>query len=428
MRKLLNRVFHIEQEGTTLRTELLAGLTSFMTAAYIVALNAAVLSAAGMPFDGVVLATVLSAVFGCLLMAFWANAPLIIVPGVGDNAFFVYTLVIAWGFTWQQSLTITLLAGIVFVTVAFLGGANYLLRAIPATLIHAMTAGIGLFIAFVGFKNGGLVVANEGTFVALGDLSNPHTLTTLITLFVLLPLFLLGIKGHFLIAIVVGTIVGIVFNIVDVSDLQNFGLSFAGYGQVFTAFDFGVIGQLDFWVALFSLTMMIIFQNMGAQLGMLPNKSKFPRAFQAQSLAIIGSSLFGSSATVSAAESATGVAAGGRTGLTPLTTGLLFIPALFIVPLLKIIPMSAIAPIFIVVGALLVQSIKHIPLEDLSEGIPAYLMLAVMPLTFSITNGIAIGFIAYPFVKLVTGRAKDVSKTMYIIAVLFVLYFILGVL
>lgn len=411
-----------------MKTELVAGLTSFVTVAYVIAVNAAILSVAGMPFDAVVVATVLASVFGCLIMAFWANSPLIIIPGMGDNAFFVFTLVLVWGFTWQQALTLTLFAGIIFALVAFLGGATYLLRAVPSSLIHAMTAGIGLFIAFVGLKNGGLIVANADTFVTLGDFSDPQVLTTVITLLILLPLFLRNIKGNFIIAIIVGTIAGMLFGIVDISEMNGFMPSFTDYQEILAAFDFSKIGSIDFWVALFSLSMMLIFQNMGAQLGLLPDKSKFKRSFQALSVSILGTSILGSSATVSAAESATGIAVGGRTGLTSLVAGLLFIPAIFIIPLLKIIPMSAVAPIFIIVGGLLVRNIKEIPLDDLTEGFPAYFMIAIMPLTFSITNGIAFGCITYPLVKVVMGRGKEVSKTMYMIAALFLLYFILSAL
>lgn len=407
-----------------LRTEIIAGATSFMTVAYVVAVNAAVLSLVGMPFDAVVIATVLTSMLGCFLMAFWADSPLVVVPGMGDNAFFVYTLVLAWGFTWQQSLTITLFAGIVFALVAFFGGANYLLGQVPTNLVRAMSAGIGLFLCFVGLKNGGLIVHDEDTFVALGDFTSPTVLTTILTLLVLLPLYLRNMKGSFLMSIIIGTLIGIAFGIVDISNIQGFGLNMDEYSQILGAYDFSIVTSFDFWIALFSLSMMLIFQNMGAQLGVLPEREKFPRSFKAFSLSIIGASFFGSSATVSAAESSTGIAVGGRTGLTPLTTGLLFLPTLFIVPLLKLIPMSAIAPIFIIVGALLLQNLREIPLDDLTEGFPAYLMLAVMPLTFSITNGIAFGFIAYPIVKIATGRKHEVTPIVYMVATLFLLYFI----
>ena len=194
----------------------------------------------------------------------------------------------------------------------------------------------------------------------------------------------------------------------------------------FLAFDFSGVGSLNFWTAVFSLSMVIIFQNMGAQLGMLPDKAKFRKSFQANSFSVIAGGLFGCSPMTTAAESATGIAAGGRTGLTSFTTGLLFIPALFLIPLFKVIPHSAVAPVLIVVGSLMIISIKEIPFDDFTEAFPAYLMIVIMPLSFNIANGIAFGFIAYPILKFVTGRKNEVSVTMYVIAIFFLLYFILG--
>jgi AGZA family xanthine/uracil permease-like MFS transporter len=426
LNKRLQRFFHIQEENTNIRTEVLAGLTSFMTVAYIIVVNGAILSTVGMPYEAVTIATVICCFMGCMLMALWANSPLIIVPGMGDNAFFVFTLVFSLGLTWQQALAAVLLAGIVFTLTTVTKGAVYLARSIPASMINAMTAGIGLFIAFLGLKNGGLIVASEGTFVTLGNLGEPHALTTVLTLLIVLPLFLRNVKGNFLIGIIAGTLIGALLGIVDFSSLRDFSFSFKGYDQVFFAFDFSQIGTVNFWTAVFSLSMVIIFQNMGAQLGMLPDKSKFRKSFQANAFSVIGAAIFGSSPTTTSAESATGIAAGGRTGLTSFTTGLLFIPALFLIPLFKVIPNAAIAPVLIIVGCLMVQSLKDIPFDDFTEAFPAYLMLAIMPLSFSIANGIAFGFIAYPILKLVTGRKKEVSITMYVIAFFFLLYFILG--
>ncbi|CEG29328.1 xanthine/uracil permease family protein [Bacillus sp. B-jedd] len=422
----MNKIFNIQAEQTTIRQEMLAGLTSFMTVAYIIVVNGAILNTAGMPYEAVTLATLICCFVGCMLMALWANSPLIIVPGMGDNAFFVFTLVLSFGLTWQQALAAVLIAGLVFIAAAFTKGAVYLSKSIPASMVHGMTAGIGLFIAFLGLKNGWLIVASEGTFVKLGDFGDPHALTTVLTLLVVLPLFLRNVKGNFLIGIISGTIIGGILGIVDFSPLRDFSISFGGYDKIFFAYDFSQISTVNFWTAVFSLSMVIIFQNMGAQLGMLPDKSKFEKSFQANSVSVALASLFGCSPTTTAAESATGIAAGGRTGLTSFTTGLLFIPALFLVPFFKIIPNEAIAPVLIIVGCLMVQSLKQIPFDDFTEAFPAYLMLAVMPLTFSIANGIAFGFIAYPIVKLVTGKKQEVSVTMYVIAFFFLLYFILG--
>lgn len=428
MIKQLNQWFHLQEENTSIRTEMVAGLTSFITVAYIIVVNGAILHSVGMPYEAVTLATVICSFIGCMLLAFWANSPLIIVPGMGDNAFFVFTLVLSFGLSWQQALAAVLIAGIVFMLTAVTKVAVFLSTSIPTTMIHAMTAGIGLFIAFLGLKNGGVIVASEGTFVALAKITDPHSLTTLLTLIILVLLFQRNIKGNFLIGILIGTVIGALFGIVDFSKLQDFQFSFGGYQEIFLAADFSKIGTFHFWAAVFSLSMVIIFQNMGAQLGMLPDKSKFRRSFQALSFSVIGAGLFGSSPTTTAAEAATGIAAGGRTGLTSLTTGLLFIPALFLTPLFKVIPNSAIAPVLIIVGCLMVQSIKEIPFDDFTEAFPAYLMLAIMPLSFNIANGIAFGFIAYPILKWATGRLNEVTVTMYVIAGFFLLYFILGAL
>lgn len=422
----MNGLFHINKQQTSIRTEVIAGLTTFMTVAYIIAVNGAILSKAGMPYEAVTLVTVISCFLGCMLMALWANSPLVLIPGMGDNAFFVFTLVFSLGLSWQQALAVVFIAGLVFFLTTVTKGAEYLSRSIPRTMIHSMTAGIGLFIAFLGLKNGGIIEASESTFVKLGDLGSPHTLTAILTLVILVPLFLRNVKGNFLIGIIAGTLIGAVLGIVDFSSLKDFSFSFSGYDKIFLAFDFSQIGTVNFWTAVFSLSMVIIFQNMGAQLGMLPDKSKFQRSFQANALSVMSAGLLGCSPTTTAAESATGIAAGGKTGLTSFTTGLLFLPALFLVPLFKVIPNEAIAPVLIIVGCLMVQSLKEIPFNDFTEAFPAYLMMAIMPLSFSIANGIAFGFIAYPILKVVTGRKKEVSVTMYVIAFFFLVYFILG--
>ena len=229
----LNKLFNIQNENTTIRTEVVAGLTSFMTVSYIIVVNGAILSLAGMPYEAVTIATVISSFVGCMLMALRANSPLILIPGMGDNAFFVFTLVISLGLTWQQALAAVLLAGIVFTLTTVTKGAVYLARSIPTSMINAMTAGIGFFIAFLGLKNGGLIIASESTFVTLAKLSDPYALTTLLTLLIMVPLFLRNVKGNFLIGIIGGTFIGALFGIVDFSSLRDFSFSFSGYGDVF---------------------------------------------------------------------------------------------------------------------------------------------------------------------------------------------------
>lgn len=415
-------MFQLSSHNTTVRTELMAGLTTFVTVSYIVAVNAAILAQTGMPYEAVILSTVLAALLGGLLMAFRANAPLVLVPGMGDNAFFAYTLVLAMGLTWRQGLTAVLMAGLVFAAVSFLPRAAAWIRAIPESLVGAMATGIGLFLAFLGLEKGGLIARSEATIVTLGDLGSPHALTSLITLAVLLVLLSRKINGSYLIAMIVGTLAGIGTGIVDLTGLRWTQVSFASYGTVFLAFDFSALASPDFWIAVFSLSIMVIFQNIGAQLGMLPDRSKFRRSLQANALSIVGAGIVGCSSTVSSAESVTGITAGGRTGLTSLTAGLLFVPLVFALPLLRLIPDSAIAPILIVVGGLMFGKAMDIPFDDLTEGVPAFLLIAAIPLTFSVAHGIAIGFIAWTLLKLAAGRASDIRLPMYALSAVCLLY------
>ncbi|WP_135548833.1 NCS2 family permease [Paenibacillus cymbidii] len=419
-------MFQLSSDGTTIRKEIAAGLTSFITASYIVVVNGAILSGAGLPYEAAILSTVLAAVFGCLLMSLWADSPLIIIPGMGDNSFFAYTLILSLGLTWQQGLAAVLLSGIVFAVVSLSKRALQWIGQIPGSLIAAMTAGIGLFITFLGLKKGGLIVADKSTFVALGSLNDPHVLTAILALLIALPLYIRGMTGSFLIAMTAGTLIGGLFGIVDFSHLSlgSFPISFAGYPGLLGAMDFSQIASANFWIGAFSLSILVVFQNMGAQLGMLPDRRKFQRSFQANAFSIIGAGLLGCSSTVSAAEGYAGIAAGGRTGLTSLTAGILFLPTLLFVPLLKLIPDCAIAPIFIIIGGLMALKIKDIPFADMTEWFPAYLMLIAIPLTFSIAGGIAIGFIAYLAIKLTAGRSKEIPVPMYAISAVCLLYFV----
>lgn len=422
----VKNLFQIRDNETTIRTEMLAGLTSFITIAYIIAVNGAILSIAGMPYEAATIATVLASIVGCMLMAFWAKSPLILAPGMGDNAFFVFTLVASFGLTWQQALAAVCIAGVMFFCISITKGVTCLSQTIPVSMIRALTAGIGLFIGFLGLKNGGVIVPSESTFVQLASLRDPHALTTILTLAIVVPLFLRRVKGNFLIGIIAGTLIGGGLGIVDFSNMDSFTFSMAGYDSLLFAFDFSQFSSFHFWIAVFSLLMVILFANMGAQLGMLPDNSKFRRSLQANALSIVAASMLGCSPTATVAESATGIASGGRSGLTPFIAGLLFIPALFLVPILKMIPNAAIAPVLIIVGCFMIQGVKDIQWDDLTEAFPAFLMMLVMPLTFSIVNGIAFGFIAYPIVKIVTGRRSEITAAMYGIAVLFLIYFLLG--
>jgi adenine/guanine/hypoxanthine permease len=420
--------FQLTSHKTTIRQELTAGTVSFFTIVYIIAVNAAILSDAGIPLEAAIFATVLTSVTGCFIVGFWSNAPITLVPGMGVNALFAYTFVQSMGLTWQEALAAVFVSGILFTVISFTNLSNIISKAIPSSLKEAITVGIGLFLTFIGLQKGGLIQPSDSTYITIGDLSSPLAIATLITLFITLILFIRNVKGHFLISMVSGTVIAFGLGMVKTDQLNGMNISFSAYNSVIGSMSFEKIMSLPFWMAVFSLTMVLVFENIGlihGHLHMSGHPEKFQRALQANALSAITSGFFGSSPTVSTVESAAGIAAGGRTGLSAITTGILFGLSILFVPFLKIIPDSAIAPILIVVGGLMIQNIKSINLQDFSEGFPAFLVIALIPLTYSIAEGIAFGFIAYPILKIAIGKAKEVPLPLYFIASLFFINFIL---
>ncbi|MDF2682588.1 MAG: permease, partial [Brevibacillus sp.] len=388
-----------------------------------------ILEDAGIPMEAGILATVLTAFVGALLMAFWANAPIILVPGMGINALFTFTLCHTMGLSWQEALAAVFVSGLIFAVIAFSCAATVLSNAIPTSLKEAITVGIGLFLTFIGLQKGGLIVTNPSTFVALGELSSPHVIVTLATLIITLILFVRNVPGNFLIGIAAGTGLGFLFGIVEPGSGGSF--SFSEYGQVFAGFSFGGIWTLPFWIATFSLAMVIVFENIGLIHGhtaMAGQPQKFRRSLQANAVSAALSGMLGTSPTVATVESAAGIAAGGRTGLTALVTGTLLLCSLGLIPLVKMIPDGAIAPVLIIIGALMLQNVQNINLKDFSEGFPAFLIIAIIPLSYSIVDGIAFGFVAYPLLKLALGKRREVPALLYVIAGLFLLNLVLPVL
>ncbi|UOY93866.1 NCS2 family permease [Ectobacillus sp. JY-23] len=422
MKGLLERIFHLRSHETSSKQELLAGTTSFFTIVYIMVVNAAILADAGIPLEAGILATVFTSFVGCLIMAFRANAPIILVPGMGVNAFFTFTIVHGMGLSWQEALGAVFMSGVLFAITAFTPLAKILSDTIPKSLKEAITVGIGVFLAFIGLQKGGLVVANTNTAVAMGDLHDPHVIATTLTLVIAVILFIRNIKGNFLLTIAIGTIIAWVFGILE-SERSTFSIS--DYASVFGAMSFARIADLTFWMATFSLSMVLIFENMGLLHGMLEKKEKFTKAYQANALSVLTCGLLGTSPTVSTVESAAGITAGGKTGLTALTTGVLFLLSLLVLPFVQIIPDNAIAPILIIIGGLMMTNMQQINLQDFSEGFPAFLIIVMIPLTYSIADGIAFGFIAYPILKLALGKKSEVNRPLYVIASLFLLTFVL---
>lgn len=430
MRSLLERLFQLRAGETTVKREVIAGMIGFITIVYIVAVNASILEDAGIPLEAGILATVLTAFAGSLLMAFWANAPILLVPGMGINALFTYTLCQTMGLPWQEALATVFLSGVIFTVLAFTRAAALLSAAIPHSLKEAITVGIGLFLTFIGLQKGGLVVTHPTTYLALGDLASPEVWVTLAALAVTVVLFVRGVPGHFLIGIGAGTGLAWLLGLIEPGRGAS-GISLDTYGQVFAGFSFSQMATLPFWAATFSLTMVIVFENIGLVHGhteMMGQPEKFRRSLQATAISTALSGIFGTSPTVSTVESAAGIAAGARTGLASLVAGLLFLLSLFFLPVMRMIPDSAIAPVLIIIGALMLQNVQNINLRDFTEGFPAFLIIALIPLSYSIVDGIAFGFVAYPLLKLALGKRKEVPALLYVVAGLFLLNMVLPIL
>ncbi|WP_139492518.1 NCS2 family permease [Brevibacillus dissolubilis] len=428
MRNWIFQRFGLEAHKTSVKQELLAGTIGFITIVYIIAVNSSILSEAGIPLEAAMLATIISSFAGCVLMGLWGNAPIMLVPGMGINAMFTYTLVQSMGLSWQEALAVVFVSGILFTVVAVTRLSETLTVAIPASLKDAITVGLGLFLTLIGLEKGGLVIRGEHSLIALGHMGDPYVLTTLGTLFITVFLFMRNVPANFLISIVLGTGLAVLTGTVDISGIGTSGISLGDYSQVIGAMSFAKIGTLTFWVAVFSLTMVLVFENIGlvhGHLSMTNTPDKFRRSLQSNALSAISCGLFGTSPTVSTVESAAGIAAGGRTGLTAVTSGVLFLVAVLVLPIIKLVPGSAIAPVLMIIGTLMLSNVKNIDFGDLSEGFPAFLVIVMIPFTYSIADGIAFGFIAYPLLKVVLGKSRDVSRPLYVIALLFLLHFAL---
>ncbi|RFU66420.1 NCS2 family permease [Peribacillus saganii] len=427
---LLERVFRLKDSGTSLGREVLAGFVSYFTILYIVAVNSLILSEGGLPLDGAILATILLSAVSCILVGVWSNVPIILVPGMGLNAFFSYTMVQSMGLSWQSALGVVFVSGLIFTVLSFSRLTKVLSDAIPASLKEAITVGLGLFLILLGLEKGGIVVQGEAAILALGDFSQPQVMASILTIIIAFVLFSRNISGNFLITIVAGCVIAFMFGTLDLSQLTFQQADFKAYGEVFAAFSFEQAASLPFWTAVFSLTMVLVFENIGLVHGHVNSIKKpelFQKAFQATGLSVLLSGVFGSSPTVATVETAAGVASGGRTGLTTVTTGILFLLSIFFIPLIKVIPDSAIAPILIIIGILMLQHIKHLELKDISDAIPAFLTITLIPFTYSIPDGMAMGFIMYPILKITLGKAKEVSIIMYIIAGLFLTNFLVHI-
>lgn len=422
--------FEFERLKTNWRTEILAGFTTFLTMAYIIFVNPAILKDAGIPVQAATIATCFSAAFGSLLMGAVARYPIALAPGMGLNAYFTYAVVKGMGVSWQVALGAVFLSGLAFLLMTVLGLRQMILNALPTDLYAAVAAGIGLFIAFIGLKNAGIVVANPATLVALGNLRQA---TAALAILGLLIMGVLLAKGSNL-AILVG--IGAVSVIAFATGLSQLAPSTEGLSAISaTAFQLDVPGAMKMGLIeiIFVFLFVDLFDNLGTlvgvgkKAGLLDQSNRIPRVERillTDSLATMFGSLLGTSTVVSYIESASGVAAGGRSGVTAMVTGLLFLAAAVLAPFLGAIPTGATAPALILVGSLMVSHVSEINWRDPLVAIPAFLTLVCIPLTFSIANGLALGFIAYAALRLFSGRGREVNWLVYVLAALFVVRFI----
>ncbi|MCY9807350.1 NCS2 family permease [Lentilactobacillus senioris] len=411
-----------------LKREIIAGITGFFAISYIIIVNPLILKDAGIPTNLSVFATIIASAIGCFIMGFWANAPVILTPGMGVNAFFTYTVVVGMGFTWQEAIAISMVASVIYALVAFTKLATILADGIPETLKAGITAGIGLFLVEIGLEKAQLIKKGTSSLLAVGNLAQPATLLALFGLLLTLVLFLRNVTGGFFIGILVTSILGVVFNIKDQSAPTVTLSDFGQYRKILFAGDFSHIASIPVILAIFSLTMILVFESMGLLEGILPNPQKFRKAFQASSVTSFLSGILGTSPTVAAAESASGIESGGRTGLMAIVAGIMFTLSLFFIPLLAYVPQAAIAPVIIITGALMMAALSRINLNDFAEWFPAFLIVVLIPFTTSISTGLAFGFVTYPLLQIATGKAKQISIPTYVLGSLFLADLVLSAL
>jgi len=427
---MFEKFFKLKQNGTNVRTEIIAGITTFLTMAYILAVNPNILSAAGMDAHALFTTTAIAAIFGTLVMALWAKLPFALAPGMGLNAFFAFTVVLGMGYTWQFALTAVLIEGIIFILLTVFNIREAIVNAIPKTLKTAISAGIGLFIAFIGLQNAGIIVNNEATLVHLGDITSGTALLGLIGLVITSVLIIKKVKGDLLIGIIVTALIGIPMGITHFNGIASLPPSIE---PIFFKFDFTQVFSFDMLVVVFTFLFVDIFDTLGtlvgvsSKAGMLDKDGKIPnakKAFMADALGTTIGSMLGTSTVTTYVESAAGVSEGGRTGLTSLVTALCFVIALFFAPIFIAIPGAATAPALILVGLFMMTAIKDLDLTEYSESIPAFICILAMPLTYSIAEGITLGLLSYVLINLLSANFKKLSISMYILAILFILKYI----
>ena len=428
----MEKFFKMSARGTNVRREIVAGLTTFLAMAYILAVNPKMLANTGMDAGGVFTATALAACIATLVMAFTANLPIALAPGMGLNAFFAFTVVLGMGISWKIALTAVFLEGVLFIILSLFNVREAIIKAIPSNLKKAVAAGIGLFICFIGFQNAGIIVNNDATLVGLGNLTHGPAAVAMIGLALTAVLYALKIPGSILIGILVTTLIGIPFGVTSVP--ANWTPVSMPAAPLLFQFDFSRIFTLDFFAVFFTFLFVDIFDTVGTLVGVsseahiMDANGNVPRVKQAllsDAIGTVAGACLGTSTVTSYVESTAGVAAGGRTGMTALTTGVFFLLALFLSPLFLLVPGAATAPALIIVGFLMLKAVTGINFNDVTEGLSAFITIVMMPFAYSIAEGIVWGIITYVFMKAATGKAKSIPVITWILFVIFILRLIL---
>jgi len=424
----MERFFKLQQHGTTIAKEFSAGFISYITVVYIIIVNATILAVAGIPMEAGIIATILTSFIGCVVIGLWSNTPILLIPGMGLNAMFTYTIVQSGGFTWQEALAMVFVAGLIFVVIAFTPLAKVITSSIPASLKEAITIGIGILLILIGFDNAGIITSSEHTLLAIGDLSSPTVIITFIGLIITVLLFIKNVPGNLLLSILITSVLAILFGGSNVEGISLSTPDFSEYFGVFGQLSWAQAGNIIFWLTSISLAMVLVFENIGLIHGhtnMLKRPESSKKSLQATAVSVLSSGVFGTSPTVASVESAAGITAGGRTGLTSIVTGVMFLVSILFIPVIKIVPASAVSPILILIGVLMLQNIVNISMDDFTESFPALLIIVLIPLTYSIADGMAIGFIMYPVMKLLIGKGKEIHPALYMIAILFISNFVI---
>lgn len=427
---MFEKFFKLKENGTNSRTEIIAGITTFLTMAYILAVNPNILSATGMDANALFTTTAIAAIVGTLVMALWAKLPFALAPGMGLNAFFAFSVVLGMGHTWQFALTAVLIEGVIFILLTIFNVREAIANAIPKSVRTAISAGIGLFIAFIGLQNAGIIVNHDATLVSLGDITSGTALLGIIGLLITSVLVVKKVKGDLLIGIILTALIGIPLGITQLNGFMSLPPSIE---PIFFKFEFDQIFTFDMAIIVFTFLFVDIFDTLGTLVGvstkanMLDKDGKIPnakKAFMADAIGTTAGAMLGTSTVTTYVESAAGVSEGGRTGMTALITALCFAVALFFAPVFLAIPGAATAPALILVGLYMLSPIKELDFSDLSETIPAFICIIAMPLAYSIAEGITLGVLSYVIINLIAGKFKKLSIGMYVLAVLFILKYI----